>query len=197
MLYALVFLIGAIAYRVRGGFIPQDGAGDARQFWNLPTALLVCLIVQATGAAQLPELGVVTMLTYGSAWLGVASSHNGIFDVGNGAWPDRLRKWALMSALGIYRVVITMVPALVLLWWLGAPASGVLACGLLFAALGALQGTAYALGWLLPVPAGGGAWPSARWNLIQGKTSWGELLWGGMQYAGILHILSAAVASIA
>lgn len=162
-------LLGALLYRIRGGFLPTGSTQLARAIWALPTGVMCALVV--------PNISLVQRLLVGTG--SSVMAFVGLF-LPNTPWdqigaPGNPVIWwwvegALVSAL---RLALILLPtlALVRMWGL-----------LAFAAVGAITPGLYFLGahlFLLP--------PIVDWY-----TAWGELFFGGLVWGVTFLVLRKA-----
>lgn len=159
---ALFALIGALLYRIRGGYdpLPITGTQAARAFWCLPTGALVAWL--SAGPAWVgPAVAV-------AAFLGLLIPHAYGQDMGRmtgGQWLDGL----YMAGVGILRLGLIVAPlADPSLWWVAVAGIG--------------QAVCYWIGWRIPVPAD---WLNDNRRPVDAPTAWAELLWGGWQWGAV------------
>lgn len=163
----LLFFLGALAYRIRGGFklaswLPW-GTQSARMFWCLPTAALVGYL-----SGSLLVGGEVLVASF----LGLMIPHGRQMDMGRAQGTegeDALHLWCI----GVVRVQLILVPLIITfpilsVYWT-----------LLSLVGGLLHPLAYWLAWRLPVRQ---SWRDRPGCLVDFETAWAELMWGGFQW---------------
>ena len=161
MITSVIALMGALLYRVRGGWLPTGSTQAARLIWCIPTGLLVWR--QAAGAPWWTGPAVVAM-----AFAGLMIPHGRQFDLGQ-ANGRRREDAAHMACIGMVRLLLILSPVALVagptaLWWVYA---------------GALHGVAYWIGWRLP------RLRDRWWVPAAEPTAYAELLWGAAQWLTI------------
>lgn len=161
---AVAALIGAILYRIRGGWLPTGSTQLARAIWAVPTGILVSVLVMTSGANFWPQ-GIL------SGVLGAVAAFLGLLIFGNKSWQNvsTPAQWAMAAFVGAGRLALILAPLAWGMgnWWLIA-----------FAALGGLQAPLYWIGWRLPVLGGP----------VDAPTAWGELFYGALVWATLVAI---------
>lgn len=169
ILPVLFALIGAMLYRIRGGWLPTGSTQLARAIFCLPTG------------------GLALYLTGGPWWLGLATAfmafaglmipHTHGQDFGR-VDDDEAEDFATMASIGMSRLFLILLPAA-----LYARNDAVM----LAALAGLLHGACYFVGWRLPVKP---AWRRSNGrHPVDCETAWAELLWGAVQWAAIAAVL--------
>lgn len=150
----LLALVGAILYRIRGGWLPTGSTQLARAIWCVPTAALVGLLTGNWIAA---------LTAFFLAWAGLL--------LPNDPWQQMASRvhWLQAAGIGIARVLLLLASV--------AWADHTLAI-LLLGIAGALNAPLYWLGWRLPERAAGGMvdWHTAWGELFFGALAWGVLI---------------------
>lgn len=158
----MFFMLGALLYRIRGGFdlFPIHGTQMARMMWCLPLGILAGLLTLN------PYVAVLTAVM---AFLGLMTPLHGYMMIWPVAEDGKTLRLMACIGLGIARMALILAPTAFF---------GNLII-LAFAGVGVLHALAYWLGWkVLPVLDSHRASVS---NPVDAETAWGELLWGGVQ----------------
>lgn len=163
--YLLVFIIGCVAYRIRGGWdpLPIHGTQAARMFFCIPTGFLV---FYATMSYQLG------LIAFFMSFLGLMIPHGfGMIIPLVENKLDMVVRFVGMGLVGAVRSLLIVLPYLLISWeplW-------ILLTGLIHSIL-------YVICWYLPMKE---TWRSDKYP-IDASPAWAELFWGGVQFVSIL-----------
>jgi len=161
MTEAIVALLGALLYRIRGGWLPTGRTQLARMIWCVPTGALVWWLLPGGPWWAGPAVAL-------AAFAGLLIAHGRRFDLGR-ANGRRGEDAAHMACIGIARLLLILSPVALV----GGPAA------LWWAYGGVLHAVAYWIGWCLPTRRD---WARRWWVPAAEPIAYGEVLWGGVQW---------------
>lgn len=162
----LVYLLNAVTGRVRGGWdlVPINGTFVARMVYCIPMGL------QAWAYVPITLVGYGSMLIGASTgfmtYAGLMVPHKHGQDMGH-MDDDFWKDFALMSAIGIVRLYMMLIPSCV---YFSRPDL------MYFAGAGVMHGVFYAIGWRVPFPE---VWRGNNLRPVDAPTAWAELFWYG------------------